>query len=130
VEQPPHIDGPLWAQLLISIVFGLAALGAAYRGYFSKGSAKATTAEPQTAALLAASIADMGAIRNLSDVCVRLTAAVETLTKSVDEHTHHERNSVEISREICQRLRELKEELERQGRDARAWDKRNEDRRQ
>jgi hypothetical protein len=31
---------------------------------------------------MAASIADMGAIRNLSDVCIRLIGAVETLTRA------------------------------------------------
>jgi hypothetical protein len=130
VTQPPHIDGlPLGWQITISLIFGLAALGAAYSGYFKKSEKAIQSAEPQTAAIMAASIMDMGAVRHLADVCIILTGAIDTLTKSVDEHTHHERNSVEISREICARLRELKEELERQGRDQRAWDKRDESRR-
>ncbi len=130
MTQPPHIDGlPLWAQIVISLLFGLAALGAAYSGYFKKKETAVTAAEPQTAAIIAASISDMGAIRHLSDVCIRLTGCIEALTKSVDEQSHYERNSIEIGRETCQRLRELTEEMQRQGRDARRWDKRDESRR-
>lgn len=129
MAEPPHVDGlPLWAQITISLVFAVAALIAAWSGYFKKQD-RGVSAEPASAAILAASIADMGAIRQLSDVCIRLIGAVDTLTKAVDEHTHYERNSIEISREICLRLAELKAELERQGRDARAWDKRDEERR-
>lgn len=127
--QPPHIDGlPVAWQLVISLIFGLAALGAAYKGYF-KREERGVTAEPQTAAIMGAMIADMGAVRQLSDVCIRLTGAVEMLMKAIDEATHHERNNVEISREMCARLRELVEELQRQGKDQRAWDQRDEKRR-
>lgn len=129
--QPP-IDGlPLWAQLIISFMIGVAALGVAFKGYFgARGERKIVEpADRASAQILAASITDMGAIRHLSDVCIRLTAAVEALTKTVDEHSHYERNSIEIARESCQRLRELTEEMVRQGRDARGWDKRDEERR-
>ena len=112
---PPHIDGlPFWAQIAISLIFGLAALGAAYKGYFSKGDKPAiTAAEPQTAAILAASIADMGAIRNLSDCVVRLDTSVVALTRTIGDQTHFERNNNEALNELCARLRELREELER-----------------
>src|SRR5690349_21840462 len=131
VPTQPPIDGlPLWAQIIVSLIIGVATLGVAFKGYFQKSDSKAVEpADRQSAAILAASITDMGAIRHLSDVCIRLTGSVDALVKAVDEHTHHERNSVEVSREICQRMRELKEELERQGRDQRAWDKRDEARR-
>lgn len=137
VEVPtqPPIDGfPIWAQILVTLVFGLAALGVAFKGYFQRdrSSDRPKVVEPgdrATAAILAASITDMGAIRHLSDVCIRLTGAVDSLTKAIDEQAHYERNSIEIARESCQRLRELTEELQRQGRDATKWDKRNEARR-
>lgn len=131
VPTQPPIDGlPLWAQVLVSLIIGIATLAVAFKGYLTKDKSPDVQAgDKQTAAILAASITDSGAMRHLSDVCIRLTGAVDRLTKAVDEHTHHERNNVEISREICQRLRELAEELERQGRDARRWDARDEGRR-
>lgn len=130
MTQPPHIDGlPLWAQIVISLLFGLAALGAAYSGYFKKKESVATASEPQTAALLAATITDMGAIRHLSDVCIRLGSSVDALAKVITEASHYERNSIEISRDICEGMQELVAELKRQGRDATRWDKRDEERR-
>jgi hypothetical protein len=130
VSAQPAIEAlPTWAQILVTILVGLATLGIAFKGYLSKDRPSVVPESPATAAIMAASIADMGAIRNLSDVCIRLIGAVETLTRAVDEHTHHERNNVEISREMCARLRELVEELERQGKDQRAWDQRDEKRR-
>lgn len=137
--QPP-IDGlPLWAQLTISFVIGLATLAVAVKGYFvrDKGDGGGKRSHllpdsPQTAAIMAATIADMGAIRNLSDCVLRLDTTIQALMKSIDEATHHERNNVEVSREVCQRLRELHEELVRQGRAVadryRFEDKRDEDR--
>ena len=118
--QPP-IDGlPVGWQIVISVLVGLATLAVAFKGYFIKDNPKAGSNivpdSPQTAAIMAATIADMGAIRNLSECVVRLDASIQGLMKSIDENTHHERNNIEISREMCARLRELQEELERQGR--------------
>jgi hypothetical protein len=114
VTQPPHIDGPIWLQLLVTVVFGLAALGAAYSGYFNK-SAKGSVAaaEPTSAAILGASIADMGAIRNLSDCVVRLDASIVALTRIIEDQTHYTRNGIELTREECARLRELREVADR-----------------
>lgn len=135
--QPP-IDGlPLWVQILISLIIGLATLAVALKGYFTKDGANNKSHiipdSPQTAAIMAATIADMGAVRNLSDCVVRLDTTIQALTKSMDEATHHERNNVEVGREMCARLRELQEELERQGRAVaeryRFEDKRDEKRR-
>jgi hypothetical protein len=132
VPSQPPIDGlPLWAQLVISFVIGLATLLVAAKGYLVKEHKQQGLVPEgsQSAAILGASIADMGAIRNLSDCVVRLDASVQALTRCIDESTHYERNNVEISREMCARLRELAEELQRQGNDLRAWDKRDEKRR-
>lgn len=128
----PNIDGlPLWAQLTISFIIGLATLLVAAKGYLVKEhKQKGLVPEgSQTAAILGASIADMGAIWNLSDCVVRLDASVQALTHCIDESTHYERNNVDISREMCARLRELVEELQRQGKDQRKWDQRDEKRR-
>lgn len=112
--EPPHVDGlPLWAQITISLVFGVAALLAAVSGYSKRQEKAATMTEPMTdAKLMAAAIVDMGALRNLADTNAKLIYAVEGLCRTIDEHTHFERNSIELDREICQRLRELREELE------------------
>jgi hypothetical protein len=134
VPTQPPIDGlPVGWQIAISVIVGLATLAVAFKGYFIRDNPKTGSHivpdSPQTAAIMAATIADMGAIRNLSDCVLRLDVNVQALIKAIDESTHHERNNVEISREVCARLRELVEELERQGRDQREWDQRDEKRR-
>lgn len=111
--QPP-IDGlPLWAQLVISFAIGLATLGAAFSGYFKKRSAPVEPADKATAAIMAASIVDMGAIRNLSDVCIRLSGVMDNLQDAVEESTHYSRNHLELNRETCGRIRELRESVDR-----------------
>jgi hypothetical protein len=112
--QPPINGLPMWAQLVITFAIGLATLAVAFKGYFvkEKGQSALTAAEPSSAAILAATIADGFAIRALSDSCVRLEAAVTTLTRCLEENIHHERNANDLKREICARLRELHEELE------------------
>lgn len=113
VTAQPAIDAlPVWAQIFITILVGCATLGIALKGYLTKDR-PATADTPQTTAILAATIADMGAIRNLSDCVIRLDASVVRLTEAIDEHTHHERNSIELDRELCARLRELREVIER-----------------
>jgi hypothetical protein len=126
----PPLDGlPFPIQLLLTLLFGVAALAVAFRGYFTKGQRPSvTTTEPHTAAFMAASIMDTGAVRHLSDVCIQLTGAVTTLKDTIEESTHYDRMRYELEREMVARLRELKEELARQGRDTRAWDKRDEGR--
>lgn len=111
--QPPIEGLPLWAQLAISFAVGLATLAVAFKGYFIKDNPKSGTHivpdSPQTAAIMAATIADMGAIRNLSDCVVRLDASIVSLTRTIDDQTHYERNRIELDREMCARLRELHE---------------------
>jgi hypothetical protein len=111
----PALNGlPFSLQILLSVLFGLAALGAAFSGYFKKGSAAVQADTPATAAILSATISDMGAIRHLSDTVIRLDGAVQTLTKTIEEATHHERNNIEVARELCARMRTLAEIMERQ----------------
>jgi hypothetical protein len=111
--QPPINGLPMWAQLVITFAIGLATLAVAFKGYFTSSKNPAlTAAEPSSTAILAATIADGFAIRALSDSCVRLEAAVTTLTRCLEENIHHERNANDLKREICARLRELHEELE------------------
>lgn len=110
--QAPHIDGlPIWAQLVISVLFGLAALGAAYQGYFKKSEKAA--AEPTSTAILAASITDGFAMRTLNESIVRLDAIVRQLSDTMEDQIHHQRNSIDVQRELCGRTRELREAADR-----------------
>lgn len=111
----PPLDGlPFAIQLLLTLLFGVAALAVAFKGYFTKGQRPTvTTTEPTTTALMAASIMDAGAVRHLSDVCINLSGCVDRLTDAIEENTHHNRIEIELDREICARLRELREALER-----------------
>jgi hypothetical protein len=118
VPTQPPIDGlPLWAQLAISFLIGLATLGVAFKGYLVKDKPTLSPSEPQSAAIMAATIADMGAIRNLSDCVVRLDASIVAMTRQIEEEIHYRRTAIELDREVCARLRELREVLEqREGR--------------
>ena len=110
--QPP-IDGlPVWAQLAISFVIGLATLGVAFKGYLVKDKPSVAAGDQQSAAILSASITDGFAMRVLNESIVRLDASVGRLCQAIDEQTHYERNNIELDREMCQRLRELREVTE------------------
>lgn len=110
MPQAPNVDGlPVWLQVVVSLVFVFATAAMAYRGL-----QKRTEREPQGAAqTVLASIPDMGAVRHLADVCVRLIHAVEGLETCIAELTHHERNHIEAERELCARLREVRERMDR-----------------
>ena len=111
--QPPLEGLPLWAQLAISFAVCLATLIVAVKGYFIKEKPSVVAADPQSAAIMAASIADMGAIRNLSECVIRLDTSVQSLEKAIVDAAHHERNNIDVCRELCARLRELREIMER-----------------
>lgn len=107
MPQPPNVDGlPGWLQITITLLFGIATLAVAVNGY------RRRQPDPIVAAPMA-HIADMTAIRSLTDACHNLTGAIVSLERSIDDHTHFERQTAELQREICQRLRELKERLDR-----------------
>lgn len=111
----PPIDGlPLWAQIVITMIVGLGTLAIAVKGYLIKDTSKTVeAANPATAAIMSGAIADMGAIRHLSDVSIRLSGCVDKLTDAIEEATHYARMQYELDREVCARLRELREVIER-----------------
>lgn len=116
----PNVDGlPLWLQIFVSLVFGAATLAVGISGYLARKSGGKTD-EHQTARLLGATIADMGALRRLSDSCVQLDGHIITLSNQIgrlddtlQDQIHWDRDRNELMREISQRLRELKERLDR-----------------
>lgn len=124
----PATDGlPVWAQVLVSILVCIATLAVALKGYFGK-SAPPTDGAP-SGAITFAMLREHGAITHNSDALVQLSANVLALTTGIHELTHHERNGVEVTEELCARLRGLTEVLERQARDVRDRDDRDESRR-
>lgn len=113
----PNIDGlPLWLQIFATILFGLATVWVAVRGYNrapSQPAASMVVSGEHVQQLHSAAIADMGAIRHLSDVCIQLTGKLDELNDTIREASHWTRNKYELDREVCARLRELRETLER-----------------
>ena len=109
----PNVDGlPTWLAVLVSLIFGLATIGAAVGGY-----RKRADREPGGAGnTVLASIPDMSAIRQLTDQSRILCQQIESLEASMRDHTHYLRNKIETDQELCQRLRELKEEIARSDR--------------
>ncbi len=128
----PPLDGlPLWLQVIVTIMFGAATLGVAFKGYRKPhaGPVPEISSGAPTAAIIGASIADMGAIRRLSDTVAHLDGSVVALTTTINENIHWSRNQADELREVCQEIRVLTLEMQHQGRDARDWNKRDEDRR-
>jgi hypothetical protein len=119
MPQAPNIDGlPLWLQITVTILFGLATVFMAIRGYNrspSQPAASMVVSGENVHQLHSAAIADMGAIRHLSDVCIQLTGKLESLEQAVRDQTHWTRNEYELNREICEKLRTLREALDRKG---------------
>jgi hypothetical protein len=91
---------------------GLGAIIAAFLGY-----RKRAEREPGgAAATVLASLPDMSAIRQLTDQCRILSQHVESLCSEMRDHTHYLRDKIEVDREVCMRVREMKEELIRSDR--------------
>mgnify|MGYP001559045961 CR=1 FL=1 len=111
MPQAPNIDGlPTWLQICITLLFGAATLLLAIKGYRLSGG----KLDPgQSAAILGAQIADMGAVRHLADVCIKLIGAIEVLDRTISDQVHWDRQQIELMREECQRLRELRESMDR-----------------
>lgn len=108
----PNVDGlPVWLQIALSAVFALMTILVAVRGY-RNGAVQDRREDPKTTI---AHLADMGAVRHLSDTCNNLNASVIALDRSVSELTHWLRDQNEIEREVAQRLRELREVMDRRG---------------
>lgn len=108
----PNLSGlPPWAAILATVIFCMTTLLVARLGY-TKPTQR--SGEQQVAQILGAQIADMGAVRHLADVCIKLMGTVERLDQCIENHTHYLRDHNELLKENCQRLRELREILERQ----------------
>jgi hypothetical protein len=110
VPQAPSIDGlPLWLQVLVTFIFVVTTAGAAFLGYRSR-----VEREPVGAATtVLAAFPDLTAIRQLTDQSRILCDHVERLDVSMRDHTHYLRDKIEVDRELCMRMRELKEEMVR-----------------
>lgn len=111
--QPPIEGLPLWAQIVISLLIGVASLGVAFKGYFNKTTETKPDAGTTTAVVAGASLMDNLSIRLLSDNISNLSNDVVTLERVLSELTHHTRNDVEAKRELCARLRELRDATDR-----------------
>lgn len=112
MPQQPPIDGlPVWAQVLISILFGVAALAVAFKGYFKPPAKSEETTT--TATIAGAALLDNLTIRQLSDQFAHLAGDVISLEREIKDNTHWVRAKHEQDREVCARLRELKEVLDR-----------------
>lgn len=111
MPQAPNTDGlPPWLQITVSIIFCLVTLAVALKGY--RRGPEANPTEPKATI---AHLADMGAVRSLTDACYSLEREVATLCRLMSDQTHYLRDEIDVDRELCQRLRELREHLERRG---------------
>lgn len=107
----PNVEGlPLWLQLAVSIAFVATTMLVAIRGYLPKPH---LPPGGDNAQIIGAQFADMGAVRRLADCCIELGVKMEGLEAAIREDTHWRRDGIELLREACQRLRELREHLER-----------------
>lgn len=100
MQVPAQIEAfPLWAQVIVTIVFGIAALVLAIRGYTKPEGVQKTDAM-SSVSLAAASIMDSGSIRHLSDTIIHLDGDVVRLDHNVIN--------------LTQEIRLLREELARE----------------
>lgn len=93
-------------------MFALAAIGAAYKGYFTKGGEAKTGTDATTATIAAATLMDNLSIRQLSDALTSLSGDIVSLERVTQDSIHWTRSKYEQDREICQRLRENREAAE------------------
>lgn len=109
MPQAPNVDGlPVWLQIAVTVVFGLVTLGVGMRGYLRP----AGPSSDQTQTTFA-HLADMGAIRHLAEVNHQLCSEVVSLERAISDHAHYLRQQMELQRELCQRMRELRDRLDR-----------------
>lgn len=113
MPQAPNVDGlPVWLQVFVSVAFVLSTIWVALRGY-----KRTLEREPPGAAqTLVAAFPDMTTFRQLTDQCRILSQYVDSLSAELREHTHFMRDEIEVQREMCMRMRELKEEIIRSDR--------------
>lgn len=94
----PNVDGlPIWLQIAVTLAFGICTVAVALRGYFNGDKKEAVIHLPDQSHQFA---------------MIQLSAEISSLEKAITENTFHTRQQVELSREVCQRLRELRERLD------------------
>lgn len=109
----PNLEGvPPWLQVIVCVPFALALLLGAIANYRKKVDRE----PPGAAQTVLAAFPDMSAVRQLTDTCRELCHQFDRFESSFRDHTHFLRNKIEIDQELCQRLRELKEEIARSDR--------------
>lgn len=110
--QPPHVDGlPLWLQVVATLAFGVATLAVGLSGYFKREKSK--NESDHNVQLSGASIADMGAVRHLADVCIQLSANMLGMERAIQDQTYYDRERNELLREACLRMRDIRERLDK-----------------
>jgi hypothetical protein len=108
VPNAPNVDGlPVWLQVLVYVGFVAFTGLVAFTGYRKRVDRE----PPGAASTMIGMIPDMAAIRHLSDCVIRLTAAVEHLQGTLEDHTHHMRNNVEVTRDLGQHVKDNTTEL-------------------
>jgi hypothetical protein len=106
MPQAPNIEGlPLWLQISLSLLFGAMTIIVGVRGYKQRDPVK----HLDNAQIIGAHIADMGAIRHLSDTCSQLSGDISSLEQAIREQTHWDRDRNELLREMNARMRELRD---------------------
>lgn len=111
MPEAPNVDGlPVWLQVAVSLVFGIVTLAVGLKGYLNRPDPTPPGTQPAFAQII-----DASAIRNLTETCQHLSAEVQSLERSIVDHCHYVRQSIEVNREVCQRLRELRERMDRGG---------------
>jgi hypothetical protein len=110
MPEAPNVEGlPLWLQIGITLVFGVATLMAGLRSYRNDGEPKASVVHNPTTI---AHLTDMAPIRHLTETLHTATAEIVSLERALRDHEHHMRQQTDLERELCQRLRELRERLD------------------
>jgi len=105
----PNVEGlPLWLQIGVTLLFGIVTLLVGWRGYFPRE--KPLTRSPETQNLF-----DMVHAERLSEAMRTMALELLNLARTLSENTHHLRESNEITQEACQRMRELRERIDRRG---------------
>lgn len=108
MHEVPSVDGlPLWAQIGVTLLMGIGTLLIGLRGYIGH------RRHDESEAPAIAHLADMSAVRNLTDTNHELIGTIVSFQRSLEDQTHYLRQHIELERELCQRLRELRERFDR-----------------
>ncbi len=110
MPEAPNLEGyPQWLQVVVSLAFAALTIIIGVRGY--KAGPKQDETKSNTTI---AHLSDMGAVRHLTTATEALHVEILSHNRLVADHTHYLREQIDVNREICQRLRELREAMDRQ----------------